>query len=480
MAPGRRARLSVLQAAARALLVLGCCAAPAPPPVQTPPSRPTRHAYIGVGGHRRDLHWLETQQKLHGITYRPVLINPHPDVAKDNREAVEAYGGVFHSRAAWTSDSGSMRLFISAHELYKGGLDGIYHVRGRHHSYVNVSNIDLARIVEEEAAANDVVVMRMDVEGSEYNLLRHLMLRGVLCKVKRLYLETHAMNAAALNPMRAFDTVLPWLLEPCGVEVFIDSNYHTLWESSAHWPRLDGVCKECPLLYTPLAGAGSSKCPSSALNHCFDERYSCERCCNLRHGVRGDLKCWSREGMHAPVQRLSSGGLGYPLPESVLASIEADEVRLPYKRAARDLAYGGTGPPPVFGYEMCCSGMLGVLYPPLAWAVYDRSQHEAFNPEDPRYAFPVGSTAPPRVGLKVDGLKVPDCSDLRGEYLDSGGGTVRIRQDGCSVEATNEFQRWSVRGRVAGTKLQLWTMSVELSQNEMRWANGAVWRREAG
>lgn len=46
-----------------------------------------------------------------------------------------------------------------------------------------------------------MVVMRMDCEGSEYELLRHLLHHGWLCRLKRLYLETHAMSLPKLNKL---------------------------------------------------------------------------------------------------------------------------------------------------------------------------------------------------------------------------------------------------------------------------------------
>merc|ERR1719424_1139620 len=113
----------------------------------------------------------------------------------------------------------------------------------------------------------------MDVEGAEYELLRDLVVRGLACRFRQIYVETHAMFFPALHHLRPVDVVLPWLLgsEACDVEVYVDNHYHMerhIWrQESANWPAADGDCARCPLLYRPLPPSLESTpaCPASAV-----------------------------------------------------------------------------------------------------------------------------------------------------------------------------------------------------------------------
>merc|ERR1711870_170557 len=117
----------------------------------------------------------------------------------------------------------------------------------------------------------------MDIEGAEYDILRDLMLRGLICRIEKLFVEVHAM--------RPFDSILPWLLGPC-LEVFITQQYFLHPAVEKQWPEDDASCKSCPLLYRAAAVKG---CPvSTAIHTCFDEVNTCETCCDLSFGLQGN------------------------------------------------------------------------------------------------------------------------------------------------------------------------------------------------
>ncbi|OLP81867.1 Sn1-specific diacylglycerol lipase alpha [Symbiodinium microadriaticum] len=246
---------------------------------------------------------------------------------------------------------------------------------------INATTVDIARVFRENIREDDEVVMRMDCEGSEYVLLRHLMLSGWLCKLRRLYLEAHAMSRPKLNRFRTFDVILPWLLEPCGTEVYVDTGYHNTAESLALWPKQDGVCRWCPMLYVPFQGASPRRCPAASIRQCFDATYTCERCCNVeRFGPLGDLDCW-RRGRPVAGSRLKSGGLGYSLPQDVLQRILDTSRALAGDGEAILRLVGAQATPPhpaIFSYEMCCASMVGELVPGLSPFFHHQSSGEYY------------------------------------------------------------------------------------------------------
>ncbi|KAG0628964.1 hypothetical protein M758_1G066600 [Ceratodon purpureus] len=56
---------------------------------------------------------------------------------------------------------------------------------------IEVQGIDIAEWIRSVASEDDFVVVKMDVEGAEYELLPRLMTTGVICLVDELFLECH-------------------------------------------------------------------------------------------------------------------------------------------------------------------------------------------------------------------------------------------------------------------------------------------------
>eukprot|EP00929_Paragymnodinium_shiwhaense_P081476 TRINITY_DN42645_c0_g1_i2.p1 TRINITY_DN42645_c0_g1~~TRINITY_DN42645_c0_g1_i2.p1 ORF type:complete len:201 (-),score=33.24 TRINITY_DN42645_c0_g1_i2:24-626(-) len=135
--------------------------------------RETNHVFIVIGGHVSDLQWVRTQKEMHGVDFIPVLVNPHPKLEPDElREAVKTYNGTFYHAAAWTADDEEKTLYMSKDETMQGGLDSLIKEGSRHKQSVQVRTVDIARVIREHTLEGDTLVMRMDVEGSEYSKLQ--------------------------------------------------------------------------------------------------------------------------------------------------------------------------------------------------------------------------------------------------------------------------------------------------------------------
>ncbi|CAE7353205.1 Dagla [Symbiodinium natans] len=358
--------------------------------------------------------------------------------------------------------------------------------------FLNVTTVDVARVFRENIREDDSVVMRMDCEGSEYELLRHLMLSGWLCKLRRLYLEAHAMTRPKLNKFRTFDVLLPWLLEPCGTEVFVDTGYHNTAESLALWPKQDGVCRWCPMLYVPFQGASHRRCPAGSIWQCFDETYTCERCCNAqRFGAMGDEKCWRRGRPVAEGRPLKSGGIGYSLPDDVLQRILESKFQT---KGGGEAILRLVGPearpepsPAIFSYEMCCASMVGELVPGLAPFFHSQSSGEYYRSDavdkKPHAALPPWKAKAAKEAATKDANQTvakPEtasslCANFAGLYQDSGGGVVQVSQLGCTIHAENAAQRWSADARADGVQVFLWEHTGALKDGFISWSNQAVW-----
>ena len=61
--------------------------------------------------------------------------------------------------------------------------------------------IDFAAFIERNFAPDDNLILKMDIEGAEYDVLERLMQRGLLGWFKEFYIEYHWWGRASLRPM---------------------------------------------------------------------------------------------------------------------------------------------------------------------------------------------------------------------------------------------------------------------------------------
>ncbi len=130
--------------------------------------------------------------------------------------------------------------------------------------------VDLARVIQKFCHKNDYISLRLDIEGSEYVVIRHLLTSldeygresNIPCHwLNELKFEGHAMYSSENHQMRMVDAVLPWILHSknCKLERF---ELETWYGESGRkgqdpkvvkaWPTSDSKCRDCKMLYTPM------------------------------------------------------------------------------------------------------------------------------------------------------------------------------------------------------------------------------------
>jgi len=92
-----------------------------------------------------------------------------------------------------------------------------------------VATIDLAAFVSKKMQQGDRVLMKMDIEGAEGTVLRHLLDSGVACHLEALYLEWHPVVPSADRAQLRRE------LKSCGVKL-PDSDRQLLHHFSAARP----------------------------------------------------------------------------------------------------------------------------------------------------------------------------------------------------------------------------------------------------
>lgn len=102
----------------------------------------------------------------------------------------------------------------------KVNFQGKYHALGKAQE---VKLVDLASIIKVIPQYTEIVI-KMDIEGGEYDVLRTLILSGVACNLKVLIIEYHLHKLQEGTVPEGANEVIEWMLKSnrCGVRVIHD------------------------------------------------------------------------------------------------------------------------------------------------------------------------------------------------------------------------------------------------------------------
>eukprot|EP00760_Papus_ankaliazontas_P000156 PhM_4_TR10027/c3_g1_i8/m.94850 len=109
----------------------------------------------------------------------------------------------FIRAAAWTHDRGVMIKGYKMGRVAEG--EGMAHLKGRdNRPEWKSDSVDMAAYLKRLARVEDFVVMKLDIEGGEWELLEHLYRTGALFLIDELFLECHSREVVI-----TLDTPLP-------------------------------------------------------------------------------------------------------------------------------------------------------------------------------------------------------------------------------------------------------------------------------
>ena len=112
--------------------------------------------------------------------------NPGVDLTMNNKLVHVADGKTYAMAIRGGSGSGST---IYCQDAIKTGL----------HKIIQVESIDFARFLKSTAEESDRVIVKLDIEGSEYEVLNHLINTGAIYLIDDLICEFHKKATEALE-----------------------------------------------------------------------------------------------------------------------------------------------------------------------------------------------------------------------------------------------------------------------------------------
>mgnify|MGYP006152281031 CR=1 FL=1 len=152
---------------------------------------------------------------------RLIMVEPQPIFHSALNRIADTYNGTLFPRAAWTSDA-TLNLTVGKNSQKASIVrnnDGRSAPGPRGTSMISVRTFDLAKLLLVQLREEDqAVMMKLDVEGSEYRLLPHLLTHGALCRgVTHLRIEWHLHNLEESERLAglALKQSLPTVLRGC-------------------------------------------------------------------------------------------------------------------------------------------------------------------------------------------------------------------------------------------------------------------------
>lgn len=120
------------------------------------------------------------------------LENTYPPVVRKQFKSFE-----YIRKAAWTHDRGvEVKGMKMAHVKEKGQNDTVK-IAGDNRAVWSIDSIDMAAFLKSRFTRDDFVVLKMDIEGGEWELLQHLIATKAIDLVDELMLECHPRDAFA-------------------------------------------------------------------------------------------------------------------------------------------------------------------------------------------------------------------------------------------------------------------------------------------
>ena len=181
--------------------------------------RRQRHVVIEFGSNVGD--WMEPYLDEHPGAI-PIMVEALPRFYDRLRSIADGRGGAFYPSIAWSHAGHSMSFYEAdgqdnsiGSSLYSSHVSEWAKIQPLKQTEFTVQSVDAAELIERHTSLGDYIVLRMDIEGAEYEVLRRLIMSGLACRLSELHVETHSLFSPELHRFYLLDLMLGWLLEGC-------------------------------------------------------------------------------------------------------------------------------------------------------------------------------------------------------------------------------------------------------------------------
>lgn len=125
--------------------------------------------------------WKEYE--IHSFEPRPDL-EPHFDRFKPNDKFT------YHNEAVWVDDSG-VEFYLSQTQNFGSSILAEKKSGGMSKAPIKVPSVDISTWIQENFHPDDYIVLKMDIEGAEYSVVRKMLDDDTFKYIDKLYIEFH-------------------------------------------------------------------------------------------------------------------------------------------------------------------------------------------------------------------------------------------------------------------------------------------------
>ena len=124
--------------------------------------------------------------KIYSFEGNPKLIS---EINKIHKKLIDEGKLEVFNKVVWKKD-GEIKFYISREDSL-GSSTNKNKWNVNKNNYVIVESIDLSKWIKENFNKNDFIVLKMDIEGAEYEVVPHMLKTGVISYINKFYLEGH-------------------------------------------------------------------------------------------------------------------------------------------------------------------------------------------------------------------------------------------------------------------------------------------------
>ena len=156
--------------------------------------------------YRDDKKWI-----MHSFEVNPIYNNILDNVSK----IIESYGHInilYKQSAAWVKN-GNLTIHLDLHEL-GWGTTAHKEIR-KSYAKVIARAYDISEIID-QYSIDDYIVVKMDIEGTEFTLFEHFLEQGTINKIDYIAIEFHDIynNSTFEDKIKFFKTYLETIKKP--------------------------------------------------------------------------------------------------------------------------------------------------------------------------------------------------------------------------------------------------------------------------
>lgn len=131
--------------------------------------------------------------------YEVHSFEPNPKLKEPILNTAKKYGlnnFYYHDEAIFDTD-GEANFYVGGYDAVGSSLESGKTIKVK--EIIKVKTINLSRWIVESFSKDDYIILKIDIEGSEYKVMKHLFDTGAIQYVDEIYLELHSDNKIKID-----------------------------------------------------------------------------------------------------------------------------------------------------------------------------------------------------------------------------------------------------------------------------------------